>query len=78
MDGYRGLLDGWKLFHHRCQLDIEHGRILKEAVEGGEVPAFEWAPKQILLRCNYCGKAMEPPFSAEGNPRVSSVSCDPV
>ncbi|KAI0744299.1 hypothetical protein C8Q80DRAFT_889791 [Daedaleopsis nitida] len=71
MSAYRNLLDGWKLFHHRCQLDIEHGRILKEAVECGEMQAFDWAPKQILLRCNYCNKAMDPPFPAEGNPRAT-------
>src|SRR5712671_686538 len=23
LDVYRDLLDGWKLFHHRCQLDID-------------------------------------------------------
>lgn len=73
MNTYRDLLDGWRLFHHRCQLDIERGKILKEAIECKEIQPFDWAPKQILLRCNYCGKSMEPPFPAEGNPRVS---CD--
>ena len=69
MSAYRDLLDGWKLFHHRCQLDIERGQILKEAVDGGEIQTFEWAPKQILLRCNYCSKPIEPPSVADGTPR---------
>lgn len=71
MNAYRDLLDGWRLFHHRCQLDIERGKILAEAIECGEIQPFDWAPKQILLRCSYCGKAMDPPFPAETNPRVS-------
>ncbi|KAI0699871.1 hypothetical protein C8T65DRAFT_742322 [Cerioporus squamosus] len=71
MNAYRDLLDGWRLFHHRCQLDIERGKILKEAIECGEIQPFDWASKQILLRCNYCGKSMEPPFSAETNPRAT-------
>ncbi|KAI0746113.1 hypothetical protein C8Q76DRAFT_852601 [Earliella scabrosa] len=75
MSAYRDLLDGWKLFHHRCQLDIERGQILKEAVDGGEIQAFEWAPKQILLRCNYCSKPIEPPSVADGNPRPRAMVC---
>ncbi|CDO72505.1 hypothetical protein BN946_scf184980.g46 [Trametes cinnabarina] len=38
LNAYRDLLDGWRLFHHRCQLDIDRGRILREAVENGEIP----------------------------------------
>ena len=72
MDAYRDMLDGWRLFHHRCHLDTERGRVLKEAVEGGEIQPFEWAPRQVLLRCNYCSKPIEAPYPAEGNPRVSS------
>ncbi len=71
MNAYRDMLDGWRLFHHRCHLDTERGKILKEAVEGGEIQPFDWAPKQMLLRCNYCNKPIEVPFPAEGNPRVS-------
>ncbi|KAI0630074.1 hypothetical protein C8Q77DRAFT_1219729 [Trametes polyzona] len=73
LDSYRDLLDRWRLFHHRCQLDIDRGRILKEAIENAEIRAFEWAPKQLLLRCNYCGKPMNPPFAQDGNPRVSDA-----
>ncbi|KAM5536681.1 hypothetical protein V8D89_009608 [Ganoderma adspersum] len=69
MDAYRDMLDGWRLFHHRCHLDTERGKVLKEAVEGGEIQPFEWAPKQVLLRCNYCSKPIEAPYPAEGNPR---------
>lgn len=59
LDSYRDLLDAWRLFHHRCQLDIDRGRILKEAIENTEIVPFEWAPKSLLLRCNYCGKSMD-------------------
>ena len=70
LNAYRDLLDGWRLFHHRCQLDIDRGRILREAVENREIQPVDPAPKQIKLRCNYCGKPIEPAFPAEGNPRV--------
>ncbi|TBU61554.1 hypothetical protein BD310DRAFT_872921 [Dichomitus squalens] len=71
MNAYRDMLDGWRLFHHRCHLDIERGKILKEAVEYGEIQSFDWAPKQVLLRCNYCNKPIEAPFSSEANPRAT-------
>ena len=71
MNAYRDMLDGWRLFHHRCQLDIERGKILKEAVDCGEIQPFDWAPKQVLLRCNYCNKPIEAPFSTDAIPRVS-------
>ncbi|KAI8992887.1 hypothetical protein BD414DRAFT_412412 [Trametes punicea] len=73
LNAYRDLLDGWRLFHHRCQLDIDRGRILREAVENGEIRPFDWAPKHLLLRCHYCSKPMDPPFPADGHLRVSSV-----
>lgn len=72
LNSYRDLLDGWRLFHHRCQLDIDRGQILKEAVENAEIRPLEWAPRQLLLRCNYCGKPMDPPFPADGHPKVSA------
>ncbi|TFK53760.1 hypothetical protein OE88DRAFT_1656037 [Heliocybe sulcata] len=58
LEAYRDMLDGWRLFHHRCQLDIDRGEIIKRAVEEGEmVPG--WAPRQIMLRCNYCSKPVD-------------------
>lgn len=71
MDTYHDLLDGWRFFHQRCQLDIERGRILKDAVEGAEIAPFEWAPRQALIRCNYCNKSIEAPLPADNQPRVS-------
>ncbi|EIW63592.1 uncharacterized protein TRAVEDRAFT_43879 [Trametes versicolor FP-101664 SS1] len=73
LNSYRDLLDGWRLFHHRCQIDIDRGHILKEAIENAEIRALEWAPRQLLLRCNYCGKPMDPPFPADGHLRVSDT-----
>ncbi|EMD33754.1 hypothetical protein CERSUDRAFT_160035, partial [Gelatoporia subvermispora B] len=72
LDTYRDLLDGWKLFHHRCQFDIDRGKVLQKAVQGGDLPPFEWAPRQILIRCNYCNKPMDPPFSTANTPRPTA------
>lgn len=60
LDTYRDLLDSWKLFHYRCQLDIDRGRILSDAIQQGEVMPFKWTKPEILLRCNYCNKALTP------------------
>ncbi|KAG6333717.1 hypothetical protein ID866_5370 [Astraeus odoratus] len=61
LEAYRDLLDGFKLFHHRVDLDIARGQILQEAVQNGDLPpTFEWAPRHILIRCNYCSKPMNP------------------
>ncbi|KAG1751269.1 uncharacterized protein EDB91DRAFT_1234726 [Suillus paluster] len=63
LEAYRDLLDGFKLFHHRVAFDVERGQILQDAVLNGDLAPFEWAPKQILIRCNYCSKPMNPVFS---------------
>ncbi|KAI9507918.1 hypothetical protein F5148DRAFT_1276009 [Russula earlei] len=34
LDAYRDLLDGWKLFHHRCQLDVDRGQMLRDFTQG--------------------------------------------
>ncbi|OCH85554.1 hypothetical protein OBBRIDRAFT_739720 [Obba rivulosa] len=72
IDVYRDLLDGWKLFHHRCQFDIDRGKVLQRAIQGGDMVPFEWAPRQILIRCNYCNKPMDPPFSTANTPRPTA------
>ncbi|KAH9915044.1 uncharacterized protein BXZ73DRAFT_92696 [Epithele typhae] len=69
MTAYRDLLDGWRFFHQRSHLDIERGRILRDAIDLGEIAPFEWAPRQILLRCNYCNKPMDAAAPSEGQPR---------
>lgn len=56
VEAYRGLLDRWQLFHERCQFDIDRGEVLQAAVREGSIEPFEWAPRQIVLRCNYCNK----------------------
>lgn len=64
LEAYRDLLDGFKLFHHRVSFDIDRGQIIQDAVQNGDVAPFEWAPRQILIRCNYCNKAISVPGSS--------------
>ena len=58
VDAYRDLLDGWKLFHYRCQFDIDRGKILHEGILNGDVAPMEWVKKQFLIRCNFCNKVV--------------------
>ncbi|CAE6368927.1 unnamed protein product [Rhizoctonia solani] len=53
---YQDLLDGWRMFHQRCQFDIEKGEILCELVLNGDREPFEWVPRQLAIRCNFCDK----------------------
>jgi WD repeat-containing protein mio len=62
LNTYRDLLDAWRLFHYRCQLDIDRGRILNDAIQQGEMVQFRWTKPEIILRCNYCNKALMPPW----------------
>jgi hypothetical protein len=57
IDAYRDLLDGWRLFYHRCQFDVQRGQLLTATTETDK-PAMELAPKQVLIRCNYCNKSI--------------------
>lgn len=59
VEAYQDLLDGWKLFHHRCQFDIERGKIIQEALGGGDGQRREWRPRQIMIRCNLCNKTVD-------------------
>jgi hypothetical protein len=60
LETYRDMLDGFKLHHQRVMFDIERGQILTEAMQNGDIPPMELVPKQILIRCNYCNKAVVP------------------
>lgn len=53
---YEDLLDSWRMFHQRCQFDIERGEILRELVLAGDREPFEWVPRQLAMRCNFCDK----------------------
>lgn len=57
---YEDLLDSWKLFHHRCAFDVLRGEINAAAIKSGDVPTFEWVPRQIMVRCNYCNTMVDP------------------
>lgn len=58
LEAYRSLLDSWRLFHHRCQFDIERGKLIKEAVAREDVLPFDWVPPQLVVRCGFCNKAI--------------------
>ena len=59
VEAYQDLLDGWKLFHHRCQFDIERGKIIQEALGGNGGQRREWQPRQVMIRCNLCNKTVD-------------------
>lgn len=59
VEAYQDLLDGWKLFHHRCQFDIERGKIIQGALGGGDSQRKEWQPRQVMIRCNFCSKTVD-------------------
>jgi len=59
VEAYQDLLDGWKLFHHRCQFDIDRGKIIQEALGGSDSQRKGWQPKQIMIRCNFCNKTVD-------------------
>lgn len=70
-DAYRELLNGWKLFHHRCQFDIDRGRLLKEGIQNGDFAPREWVKRQFLIRCNYCNKIMNSPKAQQGQDSIA-------
>jgi hypothetical protein len=39
----------------------------------GDLAPFDWAPKQILIRCNYCSKPMNPVLGETQKGRVGAV-----
>lgn len=60
IETYQDLLDGWKMFYHRCQFDIDRGNLMQDAVRDGDVlPNAEWVPRQIMIRCNFCHKTID-------------------
>lgn len=75
LEAYRDLLDGFKFFHHRVGFDIDRGQVIQDAVQNGDVAPFEWTPRQILIRCNYCGKSISVPGSnADQKTKVRGLS----
>ncbi|KAJ3852157.1 hypothetical protein EV368DRAFT_41612 [Lentinula lateritia] len=57
VETYRDFLDSVKLFHCRVEFDIERGEMLQIAKDQ-RIPNL--APRQILIRCNYCNKTVTP------------------
>ncbi|KAF7313353.1 zinc-ribbon-16 domain-containing protein [Mycena chlorophos] len=72
IEAYRDLLDGFKLHHNRVWFDIDRGALVADAlaqaagVGASELKGVDWAPKQILMRCNYCNKPVVNPNAATG------------
>jgi hypothetical protein len=68
VEAYHRLLDNWKLFHFRCQFSITKGQILQEMISEGKMQPFEWTERQLLMRCNYCGRAVNSQRPGEAPP----------
>ena len=60
LETYRDMLDKFKLHAPRVLFDIERGQILTEAMQNGDIPPVELVPKQVMIRCNYCGEPVVP------------------
>ncbi|EJU04337.1 WD40 repeat-like protein [Dacryopinax primogenitus] len=60
VEAYHDLLDRWKLFHERCQFDIERGRMIQDAIEQHQLESYEWTERQIMVRCHFCAKIINP------------------
>jgi hypothetical protein len=70
IDTYRELLDGWNMFHERCDFDVARGEIIQRAIHAGDAKSREWAPKQFIVRCSYCNKPLDAPASYDGRVRA--------
>ncbi|KAJ3724673.1 hypothetical protein C8R42DRAFT_662481 [Lentinula raphanica] len=57
VETYRDFLDSIRLFHCRVEFDIERGETLQLAMKQR---VTNLAPRQILIRCNYCNKIVAP------------------
>jgi len=60
LETYRDMLDRFKLHTSRVLFDIERGQILTEAMQNGDIPPMELVPKQVMIKCNYCGEPVVP------------------
>jgi SEA/GATOR complex protein SEA4/MIOS len=85
IEAYQDLLDSWRLFHHRCQFDMLRGEIKLAAIHDGEVTPFEWVPRQLEVRCNYCNKIINSsqpmesgPYGVNGRVKVSYLLTAPI
>lgn len=77
LDAYRDFLDGWKFFHHRCQLDIDRGQMLQDFTQAAEREPARLVPPQVLIRCNYCNKVIsEPQGVATANKATACPHCN--
>ncbi|KAA1475125.1 hypothetical protein DENSPDRAFT_873810 [Dentipellis sp. KUC8613] len=72
---YRELLDGWRMFRVRCQLDIERGAVVRDG-RGAEAEALELAKRQVVLRCNYCNKVISAPQGATASRATGCPFCN--
>ena len=72
IETYRDLLDRWKLFHYRCQFDIDRGSIIR--AHETATPKKGWPPRQFMLRCGYCNEVIAARRDGESNVSMKSVS----
>ncbi|KZS98492.1 hypothetical protein SISNIDRAFT_448741 [Sistotremastrum niveocremeum HHB9708] len=74
IETYRTLLDYWKLFHHRCQFDIQRGQILRDGSTDRVRLMEAWKP-QIVLHCNFCSKTLDSRTAADGSRNATDTAC---
>ncbi|KAF8211587.1 hypothetical protein K438DRAFT_1807564 [Mycena galopus ATCC 62051] len=75
VEAYRDLLDGFKLHHHRVRFDIERGGLWQDAVQYGDRNPVQWAPSQILIRCNYCNKPVTNTSASAASKHRPTTTC---
>jgi len=59
IDGYRDLLDRWKLWHQRAHFDIVYQSLVQE----------HRVQAQVLISCNFCGKSISSHMSVVNRAR---------
>lgn len=70
LESYQDLLDGFKLYHFRVAFDVDRGSV-QGVIHDEDYEPKVLVPSQILIRCNYCNKNVNPP---ETTSQVSKVS----
>jgi hypothetical protein len=68
ISAYQDLLDSWQFFHHRVQFDLLRGEVNTTAIREGGIAPFEWVPRQMEVRCNYCNKLVNSQLPMEPEP----------
>ncbi|XP_065574465.1 GATOR2 complex protein MIOS-like isoform X2 [Artemia franciscana] len=65
IQSYRCLLDEWRLWSYRAQLDVRLNQL----------NALEKIPQQVFLSCNFCSKSVVPSNLSKGAPKQKVSTC---